>query len=330
MVMPSTAITRFELGMLFSEFDAAMNRQGFIGTRALRPVPVAVQAANIGKIELEALLRTPDDNVAPGGGYKGDDVEMASFSYATEEHGRRAAISDRLLAIFREIFDAESIHAARLVDIVARNFEIACATLLYDTAVWTGAALTTAWTHEVDDHTNAVPIDGIEAARQKILDGSGLAPNSLICNRKQFWHMCNCAQVVDRLKYSGVDDPKKLNTSTILAELFGLEQVLVAGGLDNSANPGQTAVPGAIWSDEYMMLARCAMTPDPQEPCVARAFCWSEDGPGAPGADEDMAVIVEEYRAENVRGSELRARTDYDTAAMYPQAAHLISNAITI
>lgn len=328
-MLPSTAITRLDLSSTFTEFDLAMSRKGFIGPKTLRPRIVGVQAADVGKIPIEALLRTGSDARSPGGGYKRDDFEFSKFSYATAEHGREAPIDDAQLAIYRDILDAEAVQSQRAGDMVLRNYEIDCAAALYDVAVWTGAALTTGITHEWDDATNAVPITDVEAARRKVRAGCGLNPNALICNRDQLWNLSQTAQVIDRIKYWGGDDPKKINAAMIAA-MLDLEYILVAGGFKNTANEGQDASISGIWSDEYAMVARVAVTDDPQEPCVGRTFLWDGDGPGAPGTDEELALVVEEYREEAVRGSVVRARNNRDIVVMYAQAGHLLSNVTTI
>lgn len=328
-MLPSTAITRLDLSVTYSEFDVAASRKKFIGPRVLRPRIVGVQAADVGKIPLEALLQTPDDSRAPGAPYKRDDVEFDKFNYATDDHGREAALDDRTLKIFRDVFDAEGIITQRVMDIVLRNFEIASAAAIYDTAVWTGASLTTTITNEWDDATNATPVADVEAARKKVLAGCGLEPNALICNRAQAWAACETDDIKNRLKYWGGDDPKDINAKT-LAALFDLDYLIVAGGIKNSANQGQSATVADIWSDEYMMVARVAETDDPQEPCIGRAFLWDGDNPSGPGTDEELALIVEEYREEGVRGSVVRARNDRDIVVMHPECGHLLSNAITI
>jgi len=331
MAVPSTAITRVELAATFSEFDLAMNRRNFIGPRALRPRSVGVQAADVGKIPLEALLQTHDTNRAPGAGYRRGDFEMSKFSYATDEYGWEEALDDRTLRVFADLLDAEAVHAQRAMDFVMRNFEIAVAAALYDVNTWTGAALTTAITNEWDENhvSDAIPIQDVEGAKQKVRDGSGLEPNALICNRKQFFGLRACDQITGLIKYHGGDDPKRI-TPQMVAQILDLDFVLVAGGIKNTGVEGAAASLSGIWSDEYAMVAKVAITDDPQEPCVGRTFMWSEDGPGAPGSDESIAVMVEEYREENRRGSVLRARSDYDIVVMYPEAAHLLSNVITV
>lgn len=327
MAVPSSAITRFELGATFTEFNLAMNRMGFIGPSALRPRMVGMQAADVGKVKLKQLLRQESNKRASGAGYRRSDFEFDKYSYSTEEYGHESPMDDRQLKIFADIIDAETIHSQRAIDAVLGEYEREVAAALYDTSLWTGASLTTAIVNEWDDHPNATPIDDVIAAREKIVSGSGLEPNALIMNKFQYFHLCNCNQIVERVKYTQVATQQALQK--VVAEALGLDRILVAGGLKNTANPQQTASISRIWSNEYMMLARVAETDDPQEPCVGRTFMWTGDGPGAPGTDEELAVIVEEYREEGVRGSVIRARNDRDIVIMYTEAAHLLSNSIT-
>lgn len=328
MALPSTAITRLELSATFSEFDLAVSRLRFVAPSVFRPRLVSRQAGDVGKITLEQLLDTKPDDRAPGGEYKRDDFEFDKFDYATEEHGREAAMDDRTLRIYRDILDAEDIQSQRAVDKVLRNYEIDAAAALYNTTTWTGASLTTTITNEWDDATNGVPITDIEAAKRKVRSGSGLEPNALVLNRDQFWNAMRTDQVISLLKYWGGDDPKDLNLATASA-LFDLEHIIVAGGIKNTANQAASASISSIWSDEYAMVCRVAETDDPQEPCVGRTFMFSEENAGV-GSDEELALIAEEYREERVRGSVIRVRNDRHIKVMYAEAGHLLSNVTTI
>lgn len=325
-MLPSTTITRLELSATFTEFDLAMDRRRFIAPRVLRPRLVGLQAADVGKVTLESLLRTGSDARAPGGGYRRDDAEFTKYAYATDEHGREVPLDDRTIKLYRDVLDAEQIHSQRAGDMVLRNYEIDAAAAIYDPSTWTGASLTTAITNEWNDHANATPLTDVQAAKKKVRDGCGLMPNALVCNTRQMWNACNCDSVVNRLKYWGGEDPKQVNAAT-LAVLFDLDYIIVAGGIKNSANEAQSASLSDIWNDEYAMVCRVAETDDPQEPCIGRTFLWVEENNGL-GTDEELALIVEEYREDGVRGSVIRARNDRDIVIMYTEAGHLLSNVI--
>lgn len=327
MVMPSAAITRYELSLPFEEFDLAMNMRGFIGPRVLRPRLVSVQSANVGKIPLEQLLGQKDTNRAPGAGYTRGDFEFTTFSYATQEHGWEEPIDDRTLAVFRDMIDAEAVHNQRAVSFVAEAYERAVAAAVYNTTTWTGATLTTAITNEWDDSANATPSSDVLAAKEKIRTLSGLEANALIMNKYQFECLCVTDEMLDRVKYTQRADMATMVAA--VADCLGVEFLLVSGGFTNSANAQATASMARLWSNEYMMVCRVATTDDPREPCIGRTFMFTEENAGV-GTDEALAIITEEYRDENVRGSVIRCRNDRDIVIMYAEAGHLLSNAITI
>lgn len=328
MAQPSTTITRHELSVPFSEFDLMMNQRGYIAPQVLKPRTVGLQSANIGKIPIEDLLETRDTQRAPKAGYARGDFEWTTYSYACKEYGFEEPMDDWTLALYADMIEAETIHSQRAAATVCDSYEADVASTIYDTAVWTGSALTTTITNEWDDHTNATPIADVIAAREKVIVGSGLEPNALIMNSYQYINLVNCDEIVDRVKYTARATQAEMRAA--VADVLGLKYLLVAGGLKNTANAEQTASISRIWSSEYMMIARVAETEDPAEPCIGRTFIWSGDGPDSIGTDEKLALVTEEYRDEKVRGSVIRVRNNRDIQIMYPQAGHLLKNAITI
>ena len=341
MVMPSTVITRIDLSSTFYEFDAKMQRKQFIGPRVLRPRMVGIQAADVGKIPIAQMLQKHDTNRATGSGYNRGDWKFDKFSYSCNEKGWEEPLDDRNIKIFQDIFDAETISAGRAEDIVMRDYEFDVATAVFNTTTFasTSAPYTAGtggqcaagamgalsagnakWTAK----STCTPIDDVEYARRMVRLNGGLEPNAVILSRNSFWNAANSDQVVQRLKYSGHDDPKNI-TENMMAEVWQVPYVLVAGGIYNQANEGQALNAAFIWGDANVMVARVATTDDPREPCIGRTFMWAGDGPGAPGTGEEIAVLVEEYREESRRGSVIRARNDRDLVLMYPQAGSLIT-----
>ncbi len=344
MAMPSTAAVRLDLSGTFFEFDLEASWKGFIGPRVLRPRMVGMQAANVGRVPLEALFVTQNDNRASSAGYGRAKWKFDTWSYATQEHGWEEALDDHNVAIFRDLFDAESIAAQRCQDVVMRNFELAVAAAIFNTGTWTngsraaGNELTVACGSTYGGDTfgpawssksSCTPIDDVELLKRRVRANSGMEPNAVILNQVSSWNAANSDQVTTRIKYSDFQDPRTLSDftmiSNLLAQMWQVKYVLIAGGHKNTANQGQAAAVSRIWSDSYVMAARVAETDDPREPCIGRAFMWPEDGAAAPGTDEEIAVLVEEYREEGVRGSVVRSRTNYDLEIMYPAAGCLLS-----
>jgi hypothetical protein len=306
------------------EFDLEADAAGMVAPFVFPIIEVQKQAGVFGKITLESLLQNPETRRAPGSNYNRSNFEFDDASYSCVEHGMEEVVDDREAMMYAEYFDAELISTMRAYSAVLRDAEKRVADAVFNTTTWTGGSLTTAITHEWDDAVNCVPITDVEAAVQSVYDGSGLWANALIINRKVFRNLRNSEQIIERINSAGAGNPSKASdvTAAMLAQVFDLEHIIVGGTSRNTANEGQTASVGQIWSDEYAMVCKIATGPDFREPCIGRTFHWSEDG-STPGG------TIETYRDENVRGSVVRVRHDVDEVVLYPQAGHLLSNITT-
>lgn len=320
MPSPTSALStlRLDLAESFMEFELEAQRRGFIADRVLPVVEVMKQAGNFGKIPIEQLLQQRDTARSPGSGYARGKFTFGKATYTCEEHGAEEAIDDREAAMYRDYFDAEQISTQRALDVVLRNAEIRAAALIFNATTWTSN--TTAVTNEWDDLVNAVPLTDVEAAVQAVWAASGLWPNVMIIDRKVFRNLRNCEQIIDRIKYAGIMDPAAGNiTAAAMAQVFDLDEIIIAGSPKTTAIEGQDTVIAGIWDDEYAMLCRVATSQDMREPCIGRTFHWGDDGSALRGT-------FETYREEKVRSDIVRVRHDVDELVLYVEAGHLLSN----
>ena len=325
MPAPTSALTTLRPDLAsFLEYDLESDRLGYVASKVFPVIDVASQAGVFGVIPVEQLLQQRTTARAPGSGYSRGNFTFTTSSFACEEHGAEEPVDDRQAKMYREYFDAEQVATLRAFSAVLRNAERRVADAVFNATTWNGAALTTGITHEWDDATNCVPITDVNAARNKVYDGSGLWANALIINKKVFHNLRRSSQVIDAIESAGAGDASKQSdiTADLLARVFDLDYVIVAGASRNSAAEGAAATPTQIWSDEYAMVCRIATSADMAEPCIGRMFHWSEDG-SSPGG------TVESYRDEIVRANIIRVRHDVDEVVLYPQAGHLLSNITT-
>lgn len=308
----------------FMEFDLESERQGYIATKVLPVVEVALQADNPGRVPLEELLFNADTSRNSGSGYNRGTFKFERFVYATKENGWEEPVDARDEKRYRELLQVDRIANARAQGVVARNQEKRVADLVFNPSTWTGASLTTSVTNEWDDAGNCTPITDVEAAVKKVYENSGLWANALVINRQVFRNLRNSEQIIDRIASSGAGSPTKAADITVemLKAVFDLEHIIVAGASKNSAAEGQSATPAQIWSGEYAMVCRVSNSADMRDPCIGRTFHWSEDGSVIGGT-------IEEYEEVQTRSRIIRVRHDTDEVIMYPEAGHLLSNITT-
>jgi len=326
MASPSTSISRVEFSTGFHEFDLAAGQAGFIGPSVLRPHAVSQKSGSIGQVPVEQLLQERETKRAPRSGYSRGNFTFGTIDFNCVEHGAEEILDDAELAAYADLLDQEAVAAARARDAVLRDFEREVAAAIYDPSVWTGG-LTTGVTDEWDDAENATPIDDVHAAKQTVHDRCGFWPNAMILNQKQFNALQVADQILDRVAYGTSGEPSVVTAST-LAQVFGLDRILIGSGTYNSAAEGQSLSVEPIWSDEYAMVCRVATGNDVSEPALGRSFLWGGDGPtGFDG--ETIGIELTEYREESVRGSIIRARCNWDLVVTLSNAGQLLGNIIT-
>ena len=326
--MPSTSTSLATLRPLLAssleEFNLAADRQGFIGARVLPIFDAAQASGTFGVIPIEQLLQNRETTRGPGGDYSRGSFTFTSASFATYEHGAEEPVDDNQAKLYRDYFDAEMVAASRAYDVVLRNAEKRAAALLFNPTTFAGQLTTVTNEWDKNHKTNATPMDDVETAIRAVWNRTGLWPTSLIVNRTVFRNMRNLDQIIERIQAAGAGNATKPSdiTPAMLASVFDLDEVIVAGSPKNAANEGQSVSIASIWSDEYAMVARVARTGDIAEPCIGRTFHWSEDG-SQPGG------TVETYRDETVRSNIVRVRHQVGEKLIYIEAAQLLDNITT-
>ena len=326
MPSPSTSLStlRPDLSGSMEEFDAAMDRLGFVGLRVAPVFEAAKSTGTFGRIPVEQLLQSRDTERAPGSGYSRGNFTFTTDSFSTREHGAEESVDDNEAQNYKEYYDAEAVSLERCYDVVLRNHEKRVADLVFNATTWSGASLTTALSNEWDDAAAATPITDIEAAVRKVWTNSGMWANTLIINRHVFRNLRLCTQVKDAISASGAGMPTRLTDINVemLSKVFDIANIIVAGGAENTATEGQSAAFGKIWSDEYAMVCYTSGSNDLRRPTLARTFHWAEDG-------STVAGTVESYRDETKRSDIIRVRHQTGEKVMYTECGHLLSNVTT-
>lgn len=320
--MPSpntTAFQRPDLGLFFEEIDVEAVKAGMIGLQVMPIFSVSLQTASFSKIPIEAYVIDRETARASGSGYNRQTWEFEQDSYFCEEHGAEEVLDDREAAIYAYTIDFERVNAFRAMIAVMRNRERRIADATFSAANRTafGASVTNEW----DDFANADPEGDVKAAITAFELARGMKPNSLILNAQVMRNLTQCDAIIDKLKYSGIDDPKNVNAAT-LAALFDVDKVIIGNSFRSTADMGQAAALSRIWSNEYVGLAKLPTSNDLREPCFARTMHWTGDGSSENGT-------VEMYREEKVRSDVIRVRQDTHEKVLYSTLLYLLDNITT-
>lgn len=306
--------------MMF-QFDVEMDNIGFIANRMAPVFEAAEQNGTIGVIPLKAFRQTPQTGRDNRGNYNRVNFGFQDEVYRTAENGLEMPIDHRRSKIYRNWFDFEVATTAITLNMVMRAYEMRVAALLHNATTF--AASTAAVTNEWNDWTNATPLVDVQKAKLAVWTKTGIYPDTLQVNKRQFDNLRNCVEITTKIASAGAGTSIKPAdiTKEILANCFDIREIVVADSSKDTANEGQAVSISQIWSDEYAMVFKAPRTDRVEEPCLARTIHWGEDGSTIGGQ-------IETYYEDQSRGDIVRVRHDTQERLMYTNLGYLLSNII--
>lgn len=323
MATPNGVYLRPDIDAAFVEFDAASAEAGFVGLELAPPFMTPEQSGDFPRIPIEAVLEEADTARSPKGGYHQSDMEFEQDSFATREHGAEERIDERQAKIYASLYAFEVVKAGRARYKVLNNLERE----IRDAAQSMGqaAAASVAW----DQPLTADPVKDVFDQMDLFIDGCGFEPNLGWLTDKLLRKLARVASIKDQIKYSGMDDPKLMTEPTkraaflrALADLFGLERLVVAGARRNTAAKGKTFSGGTIWDSTQFGLIRVSKSQDLEDPSAMRTFVWDGDGAGLGG-------VFETYRNESVRSDMMRFRHERKVKKLLETGVRRITGCMT-
>lgn len=313
------ASTRPDIAESMMEFDLIANNAKMIGMELFPVFDAASQAGEFGRIPIEQLLEESKTSRASGSSYGRGEYEFEDDFYATKENGWEEPVDERDKNIYSEYFDAEVVAAERALSKIMINQEKRVSDLTISNASITGSAATAVYSNK----SAATPIDDVETAVQAIYDRTGVWPDTLCLSYKLFRYLRQTDQVLNNISASGAGDRIRARdiTTQMLAEVFDLDKILIAGGSRNTAAKGQDVAVAQIWDKTRMFVCKSADGMDLKDPCIGRTFHWSQDG-------STIGGTVESYWEENKRSDIYRVRHETHEKLIYAELGQRITGCL--
>ena len=277
---------------------------------------VQVQDGTLPIVQREDMLRIENTELSPGATYGRVEFREKGLQFHCVKNGLEAQITDEDRALYKTAFDVELVKAKQVRTMMAVKRESRVATAIFNTTVWTGAAL---YTDNSGSPWTTVGTDvftQIEAALEKVRLGSGMLANALVLNTTNIGRLL--ANTVIRARYPGAAIITRQMLVDTLAQLFGIQQIIECGAVYSSAAEGQTFVGANIWSNLYAMLARVCTGSDLSQPGLGRTIRWD----AVSGMEADVEVST--YREEQTDSDVIKVRNYLDELVLGSAFGHLM------
>lgn len=317
--MPQPSVNEVHVDAILTNISVAyiQRQENFVASRVFPIVPVDKQSdkyfvyTKADWFRDEARIRT-DGAESAGSGYG-----LSSKTYLADVYALHKDVGDQVLRNsdnpLNPFRDATEFVTQRLL----LRQEIQWASDYFTTGVWdTDAVPSPKWS----DFAGSDPIDDVEAGKEKILSTTGYMPNILVMGYEVFRKLKQHPDIIDRIKYTG--GATRPVTEELLAQLFGIDRVLVAKAIKNTANEGATAA-FAFTHGKNALLCYAAPSPSLLSPTAGYTFAWRGVSEGI-GAD----IGISRFRMEELKATRIEGQKAWDNAVVATDMGYFFSAAV--
>lgn len=273
----------------------------FVADRVFPRVPVEKQSDVIGMFSQADWLRDEVEKRQAGDSAVRIGYRPASTSYVADEWAAEHPIDDQVRANASGPYQNPDEAGTRFLSqkmLIKREREFV--TNFFTTGnLWTGSSDAqdliggtdfVQWSNAASD-----PIEVIHDKCVRIETATGELPNKLVVGRQVWYDLKNHPDIVDRVKHTSGDAV----TTDVVARLFGLEEVLVAAAVHNTAGEG-LSYSGAYIAGDDALLVHTPSAPSLLTPAAGYTLVWT----GLVGSEEGQ--VIDRYREERSKSDILR------------------------
>lgn len=298
----------------------------FVADQVFPRVAVQNRSGKYATYSKADFLRDEMKNRAPGSASAGGGFRTSTETYFADVYAYHVDVDDQTVANatvpFEPVRDATQYVTQK--ELIKREIDFVSS--FFTTSLWTGgtkAAGTkgdlvagtdfTAW-----DDASSTPIEDIQNQAAEVESATGILPNTLVVNRRTAMALRNHPDIVDRVKYTSGDAVGE----AVIARLVGVDRLLVAAGVKNSA------VEGLANSSDYIagnnaLLVFSATSPSLMTPSGGYSFVWS----GLTGSQDGRRV--KRYRLEEFASDRIEIEAAWDMKVVAPDVGAFFSNCVS-
>ena len=289
------------------------NADKYRATRIFPAVSVMKQSDKYYTYDRGDLLRSEAKNRAPGAEAAVGAYKVSTDSYFCDRTAIAKDIPDPVRWNADPQFDLDGEAAEYVTDQIMKAKDQSFITDFFTTAVWDGASNSSDLTGQAAPASTAsnfmqwndvasTPIEDVAGEMDSVESGSGFRPNKLVLGPKVRTALLNHPDIVDRIKYTGQGG---YVTDAVLAQLFGVSEVITLSAVVNSA------AEGAAESNDFMAGKRALLLYTPQNPglrtpSAGYTFTWTAAGAPLEGAR------IKRYRLERNESDRVEGESWFD------------------
>jgi len=243
-----------------------MEPDAYVARRAFPAVPVPKQTDKYYVYSRADLLRSEAQRRAPGAKIRLRDFSITDASYYIPVVGIGMSISEQDSKNADAVIDLEEDAVKVCVQDLKIAEEVAFSAIAFAASWGTNTAPSVTW-----ENAASYPLTDLASGIRAVQTATGRTPNCLLVGSETWYSgLLNHSDIIDRLP----DNAPRIVQGPFLANLLGIEEVLVAHAAYNTATEGGTASYSSILGDGALLFYRNP-SPGRMSPTAGAHFVWS-------------------------------------------------------
>jgi len=233
----------------------AQEQTAFIADKIFGRVSVDKLSNKFHVFSKSDYLRGVAEMRAPGSPTAGANFTLSQQTYSCDQFGVHMDVDDLVQANSDAGVNILTSAATYVTEKLLQKRDQEFAAAAFTTGTWTGSStgtdigvgtgIATAWSA-----SGGTPIKDIQTQQDAVYSKTGRKPNVLVLGRDVYTALRDSEDVLDRVKFS----QRGIVTTDLLAALFDVDEVLIAGSIVNTANEGATASFSYVFDPDDALL----------------------------------------------------------------------------
>ncbi len=282
---------------------AFLNQQDFIAGSVFPNVPVPKQSDQYFIYPRDQWFRTDAQVRGVSQESAGSGYTLSTDTYFSKVQALHKDVDDQI----RANADAPINMDADATEFVTRQLglrrEKDWAANYFTTSIWTGSSTgtdivpSTKW-----DASGGTPISDIRVQMGAMKKKTGFRPNKLVLAEDVWIDIQDAADFLNRISISR----DKIVTKDLLASVLEIDEVLIAGAIENTAIEGATASMDWVMKDDAL-LVYAPPRPSLMHPAAGYTFTWT----GFLGATQ-QGTRIKRFRMDHLSSDRIEGEMAYD------------------
>ena len=283
----------------------AQEQTSFVASRIFNSINTSQLSNKYHVFDKDQWLRSQADLRGTGSPTKGANFTMSTGTFSCQQYGMHMDVDDYVAANADAGVDILTSATQYVTEKLLQKRDEVFAAAAFTTSGWTGSSSggditpSTKWSA-----SGGTPIKDISDQQAACHAKTGRTPNVLLLGKDVYSALRDSDDLLDRVKYS----EKGIVTTDLMASLFGVDEVIVASSIENTALEGATAVYAPIFDADDALLIYRPQNPGLLTPAAGYMFSFT----GVAGADQFEGLRTLRYRMDSNHSERIESLAAFD------------------